>query len=74
MLYDICKQKNLLKSEGEMSEITNYNTKPSIKMTAARERDCLYFQKKMSDYFGIQYELTKFAHLSLPAGIKKFLS
>jgi len=68
-LYKICEENNLLKSEDEMLQITNYNTKPSIKMSAEQERDCIYFQKKIKRYLDKQGYLTKMANL--PFGITK---
>ncbi len=71
-LYRICREENLLKNEEEMIEITNYNTRPSVKMTAKQEEDCIYFQKKISDYLNRQSELTEVARL--PWGIKKIFT
>jgi len=49
-LYSICKENNLLKEEDEMINITNYNSRPSIKMDPKLEKDCILFQKKISLY------------------------
>ena len=68
-LYRICQENNLLKTDDEMIEITNYNTKPSVKMTAAGERDCIYFQRKISNYLWQQKELTEISRL--PGLIRK---
>ena len=69
MLYKICQENNLLKSEEEMLQITNYNNRPAIKMHFTQERDCVYFQKKINCYFAGQRRWTLIANL--PFGIKK---
>jgi len=55
-LYKLCEEKGLLKSEKEMNEITNYMTKPSIKMTKEQEKKCKYFYKKINSYLNSQKE------------------
>ena len=62
-LYKICEENNLLKSEDEMLQITNYNTKPSIKMSSEQERGCIYFQKRITRYLNRQGYLTEMANL-----------
>jgi len=63
-LFDICEKNNLLKSEDELLEITNYNTRPSIKMSASEEKSCFFFQKKLSVFFQKQKILTDLAKFS----------
>jgi len=71
-LYNICKENNLLKSDDEMLQITNYNTKPSIKMTPGQKKDCIHFQRKISRYLYKQQYLTEIAHL--PSSLKKYFA
>ena len=68
-LYSICQKNNLLKSEEEMLEITNYNTKPAIKMSAVEERHCVYFQKMITCYLTRQRR--RMLIKQLPFGMKK---
>lgn len=49
-LYQICKENNLLKEESELINITNYNSRPSIKMDDQLEKICMSYQKKISAY------------------------
>lgn len=78
-LYRICKQENLLKNKAEMLEINNLITKPSIKMTKAQEKDCIYYQKKILNYLKHQGRLTHMSKCQsaqiarLPLSIKKCL-
>ena len=73
-LYKICKQKQLLKNVDEMMEITNYNTRPSIKMTVKQEKDCIYYKKIITRYFYRQCYQTEITHLfsEMPSGMKKY--
>lgn len=70
-LYDICQKEALLKNSAEMLEITNYNTRPSIKMTPEQERDCIYYQRKIYNYLLRQNELSEIA--DLPFGARKYI-
>ena len=58
-LYKICTQNNLLKSEREMNEITNYITKPAIKMSEKQEKSSIKFNKKINSYFSRRKEREK---------------
>ncbi|MFC1509658.1 B12-binding domain-containing radical SAM protein, partial [Candidatus Omnitrophota bacterium] len=70
-LYKMCNEKNLLKTDDGIIEITNYNTRPSIKMSAKQEKQCIYFQKKILHYLDRQSELKEVRNL--PFGIRKYL-
>lgn len=70
-LYDICQKEALLKNRAEMLEITNYNTRPSIKMTPEQERGCIYYQRKIYNYLLRQNELSEIAGLSF--GARKYI-
>lgn len=69
-LYRICKDNNLLRSDFEMLDITNYNTRPAIKMSAKQEKECILFQRKILNYLLRQSELSQLR--DLPFGIKKY--
>lgn len=69
-LYQICARKDLLKSEEEMLKITNYCTRPSIRMTSVQEKDCIYFQKKIWRYLVRRNCLFKISRL--PSGAGKY--
>jgi len=71
-LYNICRDNDLLKSEDELLKLTNYNTRPAIKMTPEQERDCVYFQREISFYLWIQEMLTVTS--KMPMGPKKILT
>ena len=68
-LYKRCEENNLLKSDEEMASITNYNTKPAIKMSETQEKVCIDYQKKMSYFFARQSYLTGMSRL--PSGINR---
>jgi len=53
-LYTICKKYDLLKPENEYQEITNYNTKPSIKMSSEQREACIFYQNKLEKYLESQ--------------------
>lgn len=73
-LYNICRENNLLKSTEEMLEITNYNTRPGIKMPPELEKICYYYQKKISRYLNRNTvrRVMKIKTANLPAGLRKF--
>ncbi len=71
-LYNICRQNNLLKSEDELLDMTNYNTRPAIKMTPEQERDCVYFQREISLYLWNQEMLAVTS--KMPAGAQKIFT
>ena len=48
-LYEICKKEKLLLSDKEMQKITNYNTKPAIKLDHRKE--CITIQRMITNYF-----------------------
>ena len=62
-LYRICQKENLLKSQEEMMEITNFNTRPAIKMDPVQEEDCIYFHKQLIDYFSQRLKSRESAYL-----------
>ena len=53
-----------------MLEITNYNTRPAIRMTAAQENECVRIQKKLMDYLLQQKERSEIR--DLPFGLRKY--
>jgi radical SAM superfamily enzyme YgiQ (UPF0313 family) len=53
-LYKICKENKLLKSEKEMSEMTNIFIGPAIKMTKKQEKACKLYYQKINSYFSRQ--------------------
>ena len=71
-LYKICKESELLKNPDEILEITNYNSKPSIKMDRFQKKNCIYFQKKITRYLVDQDRLNVVAGMSF--GLKKSFS
>ena len=74
-LYRVCEQNDLLRSEAEMAEITNYNSRPALRMTPAQERRCIYFKNRILNYlnrYSIEAEIAgKVSHL--PYGVKRSL-
>lgn len=70
-LYRVCQEKDLLIDENELLEITNYNTKPAIKMTKQQERECIAIQGKLLNYLLNRRELTEIR--DLPFSLKKYL-
>ena len=53
-LYALCDREGLLKDRKEMAKITNYNTKPAIKLTSVKEKECIKYQKKIMSYLVMQ--------------------
>ncbi|MDD5255125.1 MAG: radical SAM protein [Candidatus Omnitrophica bacterium] len=68
-LHTICKERGLLKEDSQLVEITNYNTRPAIAMTASQEKECVHYQRKILNYLLRQNELTEIAEL--PSGLQK---
>ncbi|KAF0135206.1 MAG: radical SAM protein [Candidatus Saganbacteria bacterium] len=68
-LYNICKQEGLLEEE-EIVATTNYNTRPTIKMTQKQARECISMQRRMTHYFIKRRYWTLVSYL--PHGIKWF--
>lgn len=72
-LYRICEQEGLLKDEKDTLKITNYNTKPAIRLKGLTEKECVKFQKIITFYLikqSFKYEYKKFCN-SCP-GIKRY--
>ena len=69
-LYRICESNGLLLSDEDMAAITNYNTRPAIKMANATVEECVDIQRKITAYFARQSYATGIARV--PAGIKKY--
>lgn len=69
-LYEICKERNRLIHEDDVLDITNYLSRPSIKMSASEEKVCIYYQKKISRFMDKQMILTEISYL--PNGLKKY--
>jgi len=53
-LYNLCKEGKLLINDSEIEDITNFNSKPSIKMDKDLEKYCVNIQKKMNKYFTLR--------------------
>ena len=70
-LYRICQEKDLLIDEKDLLEITNYNTKPAIKMTKQQEGECIAIQRKLLNYLLNRKELVEIR--DLPFSLKKYL-
>jgi radical SAM superfamily enzyme YgiQ (UPF0313 family) len=68
-LYKICQERGLLKDKPEMLEITNYNTRPSIIMSAGQEKDCIKYQRRILNYLLRHAEITEIS--GLPLGLRK---
>lgn len=73
-LYGLCEENGLLKDEAELMKTTNYNTRPSIKLAPAVERQCLSFQKKITAYLYRQslkrkYEKFRASHSKVTRGV-----
>lgn len=49
-LYKICETSGLLEKEDVLKDITNYNTKPSIRMGFKQRKNCLNYHKKIRNY------------------------
>jgi radical SAM superfamily enzyme YgiQ (UPF0313 family) len=75
-LYRIAQENGLLRSDEEMADITNYNTRPAIKMDAQTERQCVQIQQEIADYLEHRRMLWRVSHSSipLPRPLKKFAS
>lgn len=70
-LYRICEKNNLLMPDNEMIGITNYNTRPAIRMTPAKEKCCIAFQERILRYLMKRNGLTEILHL--PPGTRKYV-
>ncbi len=57
-LYEICKKRNRLLPEVDMLNITNYLSQPSIKMSPAEKKTCIFYQEKIMSYMAKQMALT----------------
>lgn len=75
-LYEICEEHGLLLDESELSGITNYNTRPAIRMSPELTKACAGYQKQISDYLEHRRLLWRIRHRPgvLPAPLKKFVS
>lgn len=52
-LHETCRVNGLLKIKDEAINITNYNTRPAIKMSLRDEKLCFKYQRKMTSYFNM---------------------
>ena len=57
-LYRVCEDQGLLVDEEQMLEITNYNTRPAIRMTKDLEHDCMRFQRRIQDYLSRRHMMS----------------
>ena len=60
-LFDICKEKGLLKDEQELQ--SNFNTRPMIRLLPQQEKETIKIHKKLQHYFAwrdIKYDQVKF--------------
>jgi len=62
-LYKICEDLNVLINKEELIGITNYNTKPAIKMSAIEIRACVKYQRKIMNYLTNRGERTEISEL-----------
>jgi len=60
-LYEVCEKGKLLLSDKEMQKITNYNTKPVIKLDHRKE--CIAIQRMITNYFTEKYYRRKYCNL-----------
>jgi len=49
-LHKLCRELNLLKSDVELADITNYYDRPAIRMNAGQEKECIHYRKKILNY------------------------
>ncbi len=68
-LYEICREKGMLRDENEMLAITDFSTVPAIKMSVRQYKKCLRFQAKLMRYFIWRHTLAETKHM--PLGIRK---
>jgi len=75
-LYEICKEQGLLLDETELSMITNYNSRPSIRMSEGLAKACVEYQRKITDFIEYRRLLWRISHQSgsLPRPLKRFAS
>jgi len=64
-LYSLCERDGLLKSEKDARMITNYNTRPAIKLTNVKENECIYFQRRITNYLVWQFLLSKYKKFAI---------
>ncbi len=69
-LYKTCENNGLLKSEEEMLSMTNFLTRPGIKMSKEQEKECITYKKRMTLFFARQSYLSGMSHL--PSGATKY--
>jgi len=61
-LYRLCQRDGLLKEEA--SQITNYNTRPAIRLIGMSEKACIRYQRKITNYLvsqAVKYNYKKYA-------------
>jgi radical SAM superfamily enzyme YgiQ (UPF0313 family) len=75
-LYEICEEKGVLLGEEELTNITNYNTRPSIRMSPDLMKACVEYQRIITDYLEHRRLLWRIRHQSglLPDVLKRFVS
>ena len=69
-LYRLCEEKKLLLDNHEMLSITNYSSRPSIRMSVELQMEAVRIQRRMSAFFAHQTFLWGMRHL--PKGWKRY--
>lgn len=75
-LHRICEENGLLLDEKESATISNYNTRPSIRMSDDLAEVCVTYQKEISDYLERRRLLWRIEHRPgvMPKALKRFTS
>ena len=75
-LHKICEENGVLLDEKDLGTITNYNSRPAIRMSDDLSKTCVDYQRKITTYLEHRRLLWRIAHGPgpLPRVLKRFVS
>lgn len=75
-LYEICEENGLLPDEKELAAITNYNTRPAVRMSDELAKACVNIQQQITVYLEYRRLLWRIRHQPgrLPGCLKRLVA